>query len=132
MNTKIAITMSVIILGAIGLSLTFLPKELLGVINVTPTIHYQMVLQLLVGMYFAFAMLNWMSRGNIIGGIYNRPIAIANFTHFFMGSTIFIKIILRNPYSHYSLWALAVIYACFGVFFGLALFRHPAMINTDK
>jgi len=31
-------------------------------------------MQIIGSFYFAFAILNWMSKGSIIGGIYNRPI----------------------------------------------------------
>ena len=38
-------------------------------------------------------MLNWMAKGTLIGGIYNKPIAIGNFTHFTIGGLALIKII---------------------------------------
>ena len=38
-----------------------------------------MPLQLLGAALFAFAWLNWIGRGAIYGGIYGRPIVVANF-----------------------------------------------------
>lgn len=121
---------SSIVTGTIGVGLLFLPLELLEVFQITPTVHYQLTLQLLGGMYFAFTMLNWMSKGNMIGGIYNRPIAIANFTHYFIGSTTFIKAATNNMDWHYLIWILIGIYVIFGIFFGIILFRHPVINNA--
>ena len=41
--------------------------------------------------YLAFAMLNWMSRGSTIGGIYGRPLVVANVVHFTMVAILLIK-----------------------------------------
>jgi hypothetical protein len=69
-------------------------------------------------------MLNWMAKGSIIGGIYNRPIAIANFTHFVMGTLVLLKAL--DSALPWWLWALAGFYSIFAVLFAFLLFRHPA------
>ena len=54
-------------------------------------------MQIIGSLYFALAILNWMSKGSFIGGIYNRPIAIANLTHFVIAGLAF------NYFIHYSI-----------------------------
>ena len=81
MNTKSLMTLSAIILALIGISLIFLPKEILDYFELSVSDTLELLMQIIGSLYFAFAMLNWMSKGSIIGGIYNRPIAIANWTH---------------------------------------------------
>ncbi len=82
MNTKSLMTLSAIILALIGISLIFFPKEILDYFELSVSDTLELLMQIIGSFYFAFAMLNWMSRGSIIGGIYNRPIAMANLTHF--------------------------------------------------
>ena len=82
MNTKALMTSSAIILALIGISLIFLPKEILDYLELSVSDTLELLMQIIGSLYFAFAMLNWMSKGSLIGGIYGRPIAIANLTHF--------------------------------------------------
>ncbi|MEC9007310.1 MAG: hypothetical protein VX731_04205, partial [Candidatus Neomarinimicrobiota bacterium] len=79
--------------------------------------------------YFAFAMLNWMSKGSLIGGIYNRPIALANWTHFFIAGLALIKGVLANPSLSYVIWSIAIIYSIFAILFGIVLFKHSVSEN---
>ena len=76
MNTKSLMTLSAIILALIGISLNFFPKEILDYLELSVSDTLELLIQIIGSLYFAFAMLNWMSKGSIIGGIYNRPIAI--------------------------------------------------------
>ena len=76
-------TLSAIILALIGISLIFLPKEILDYFELSVSDTLELLMQIIGSFYYAFAMLNWMSKGSIIGGIYNRPIAIANLTHYY-------------------------------------------------
>jgi hypothetical protein len=55
-------------------------------------------------------MLNWMAKGTIIGGIYNRPIAIANLTHFLIGGLALAKLAFNNHKISIILWVMAGIY----------------------
>ena len=125
MNTKLIMTLSAVFLGIIGIGLTFLPAEIVGLLNILVTNGFLVMLQVLGSLYFAFAMLNWMAKGSIIGGIYNRPIVIANFTHFFMGALALGKSLVSNPELPHTSWLLAVIYAVFAGLYGVFLFRHP-------
>jgi uncharacterized membrane protein len=50
-----------------------------------------LALQLLGAAVFGLAMLNWMTRQTAIGGIYGRPVVIANLVHFNTGFLTLIK-----------------------------------------
>ncbi|MFL3027531.1 MAG: hypothetical protein ACJZ1O_04495 [Candidatus Neomarinimicrobiota bacterium] len=89
----------------------------------------ELLMQIIGSLYFAFAMLNWMSKGSIIGGIYNRPIAIANLTHFVIAGLALIKGILANPSLSYVIWSIAIIYSIFATLFGIVAFKHPVREN---
>lgn len=125
MNTRLVMTLSAIFLAAIGISLTFLPNEIAGLTGVASSKVFQLILQLLGALYFAFAMLNWMAKGSIIGGIYNKPIAIANFTHFVIGALALIKMLINDHSFPYPVWILACVYSIFALLFGV-IYKHPA------
>ena len=69
MNTKSLMTLSAIILALIGISLIFLPGEILDYFELSVSDALLLLMQIIGSFYFAFAMLNWMSRGIINGGI---------------------------------------------------------------
>ena len=130
MNTKLLMTLSAIILALIGISLIFFPKEILNYFGSSVSDTLELFMQIIGSFYYAFAMLNWMSRGSIIGGIYNRPISIANLTHFVIAGLALIKGILSNPSLSYIIWSIAIIYSIFAILFGIVAFNHP--ISKDK
>jgi hypothetical protein len=129
MNTRLVMMLSAIFLAAIGITFTFLPREASNFIGISSENNIQIILQILGALYFSFAMLNWTAKGAIIGGIYNKPIAIANFTHFVIGALTLLKAISNNPILPYFIWVLAGIYAVFAILFGVIFFKHP---ETDK
>ncbi|MEC7871490.1 MAG: hypothetical protein VYA83_01970 [Candidatus Neomarinimicrobiota bacterium] len=129
MNTKSLMTSSAIILALIGISLIFFPKEILDYFELSTSDTLELLMQIIGSFYFAFAMLNWMSKGSLIGGIYNRPIALANWTHFFIAGLALIKGVLANPSLSYVIWSIAIIYSIFAILFGIVLFKHPVSEN---
>jgi len=129
MNTKSLMTSSAIILALIGISLILFPKEILDYFELSTSDTLELLMQIIGSFYFAFAMLNWMSKGSLIGGIYNRPIALANWTHFFIAGLALIKGVLANPSLSYVIWSIAIIYSIFAILFGIVLFKHPVSEN---
>jgi len=129
MNTKPLMTLNAIILALIGISLIFLPKEILDYFELSASDTLELLMQITGSLYFAFAMLNWMSKGSIIGGIYGRPIAIANLTHFVIAGLSLIKGIMANPGLSYVIWSIAIAYSIFAILFGIVAFKHPVSKN---
>ena len=82
MKTKLLMTSSALFCGIIGILLLFLPNEILEYLNVEPTIITILFLKILSALYLGFGILNWTVKGSLIGGIYNRPIALGNLLHF--------------------------------------------------
>ena len=130
MNTKSLMNLSAIILALIGISLLFLPKEILDYLELSVSDTLELLMQIIGSLYFAFAMLNWMSKGSLIGGIYGRPIAMANLTHFVIGGLALIKGILANPSFSYVIWLIAIIYSIFAILFGIVAFKHTVNENN--
>ena len=130
MNTKSLMTLSAMILALIGISLIFLPNEILDYLELSVSETLQLLMQIIGSFYLALAILNWMSKGSLIGGIYGRPIAMANLTHFVIAGFALIKGILVNPSLSYVIWSIAIIYSIFAIFFGIVAFRHP--VNENK
>ena len=80
-------------------------------------------LQMVGALYLGFAMLNWMSRGSSLGGIYGRPIVVANMLHFTVASLALVKTL---PGWHPPVVVAAtIICSLFAAAFGLLLFRTP-------
>lgn len=123
-NTKLVLSASAIVLGAAGIAASFLPHELLAAIGVVPIGALAVIVQLLGAAWFAFAMVNWAARGSLIGGIYNRPVAIGNLTHFVIGALALVKLVMAGE-RHAIVLAAAAIYAIFAVAFAMVFFRTP-------
>lgn len=113
------------LLAAGGLAGSFLPQELLAAVGIAPTGLLPVLVQLLGAALFAFALANWTARGSLFGGIYNRPLAMANLAHFTIGAPALVKAALRTT-SGGVLWPLALAYAVFAAGFALVFFRSPA------
>jgi hypothetical protein len=130
MNTKPLMTISALTMGVAGIGLSFLPNELLDYLgSTTATILDSLILQILGAIYFAFAMVNWTAKANLIGGIYSRPIAIGNLTHFTIGALALIK----GYYSNHDMviLTLSLIYTVFAILFAIVFFKHPVKSKID-
>lgn len=126
LNTKILMITSAVIMGGAGIILSFLPDETAAWMEWGS--DSTIALQLLGALLFGFAMINWMAKGNLIGGIYSRPIAIGNFTHFFIGALALIRSATGG--SHSSILLIATVaYSMLGILFGYVLFTHPLGTN---
>ena len=124
MNSKFIMIICAAILGIIGVILIFLPKESEVYLNMGNS--KTIVFQILGALYFGFAIINWTAKGNLTGGIFNRPIVIGNFTHFFIGSLILIKFTIVHT-SQIVLILIMIAYLALAVTFGYLLFMHPGL-----
>ena len=127
MDTKFLMASSAIFLILIGLFCSFLPNESLRFIGADEIGTLPVLAQVFGAIYFGFGLLNWMAKGNLIGGIYSKPVAIGNFAHFLMSSLALIKYfavrteltLLLIPILIYTIFAF-----CFGkITFGSPLIR---------
>lgn len=125
MNTKFIMTGTSLIIGISGIILTFIPDMVLGSLNIEITQSSILLIQVIGGLYFGYGMLNWMTKESLIGGIYNRPIAVANFTHFLIAGLALIKALISNSNLPLIIWLAGILYMVLGLIFSIILFRHP-------
>lgn len=118
-------TLTAILLAVLGLSLTFAADNIIVCLGIANSVPINLIFQLLGAAYFAFAMLNWMAKGAIIGGIYNKPIAIANLSHFLIGGLALTKAVINNPQLPVIFIILAVVFIIVAGVFGIINSRHP-------
>lgn len=128
LNTKTLMTISAIFLGIGGVLLSFLPQETMHLMGKEDDLSF--VLQMCGALLFGFGMLNWLVKGSLIGGIYNKGIVVANFAHFFIGSSVLIKQYAKNTEMSYLL-ILGIIYSIFAIGFGYLLFNSPKLSNSS-
>ncbi|HYK00464.1 MAG TPA: hypothetical protein VE974_01825 [Thermoanaerobaculia bacterium] len=121
MNTKILLSASALVMGAMGIIGSFAPHEVLRAAGADPTGLLPLLVQLPAALLFAFAMVNWLARGSLIGGIYNRPVAVGNVAHFTIGALALTKATLARE-GHL---VLTLVYVAFAIGFGMVLFRSP-------
>ena len=125
MKTKFLMTSSALFCGIIGILLLFLPNEIAEYLNVEPTIITILFFKILSALYLGFGILNWTVKGSLIGGIYNRPIALGNLLHFVVGSIELVKVISNIQTHREIIIFLTALYIIFGVLFAYVLKNNP-------
>jgi hypothetical protein len=103
-------------LGLVGIAASFAPSELLRAVDSPAVEPLPVLIQLLGGMYLAFALMNWTAKDNIIGGIYSRPLSLGNSVHFLMGSLALAKQ-QSSQGASLPLVALLIVYVIFAICF---------------
>jgi hypothetical protein len=78
-NPKVLLSLAAAIYGVTGMGLLFAPLEFGPFLGLSSLAANEVPLQMASAGLIGFASLNWMGRGAIYGGIYGRPIAVANF-----------------------------------------------------
>ena len=122
-------TASAALLGALGLTASFLSHEMLAFMGATVETQSVLIIQVAGALYLGFAMLNWHTRGFVIGGIYARPLAIGNFMHFAVGAIPLGKVALAT--SSPVLGFIAIAYTVLGMSFAVLLFGRSQAL-PDK
>lgn len=130
MNTKILMTSSALFLATIGILLSFLPNEIVEYLNVEQNIITILFLKIMSALYLGFGILNWMAKGTLIGGIYNRPIAIGNLMHFGVGAIALVKISSNIQIHPEIIISLSAVYVIFALLFAYVFRTNPT--NTEK
>ena len=129
MNTKLLMTSSALIMGIAGITLTFLPQETAAFLgwNNPETV----LIQILGALYFGFAMVNWTTKSNLLGGIYGRPLTIGNFSHYLIAAFALLKSIKSQSGEKWVIIA-AIVYSIFAILFGYVMLTHPKAKTSEK
>ena len=130
MNTKLLMTASAVFMGLIGIALTFMPGKVLTTLGQMPNGTLNLILQITGGLYFGFAMTNWMAKAVLLGGIYARPLSIGNFSHFLIAGFALIKVSLNSNAANTAIYILTAFYVIFAVLFGYVFITHPKSRQT--
>ena len=114
---------SAIFLALLGVATSYFPDKVLGMHGTVPDNATLLLVQMMGALYLGFAILNWMARGVVIGGIYARPLALGNFLHFAMVGMM----LGRAAVTHgvVQLASSAFVFSLFAIWFGVVLFRSP-------
>ena len=125
----ILMTSSAIFLAIIGILFSFLPNEVMEYLNVEPNSISIIFLNILSALFLGFGILNWMAKGTLIGGIYNKPIVIGNLMHFGVGAIALIKVVFNNQTRPEIIISLTAVYLVFAILFAYVFFVNPAKIE---
>jgi len=130
MNTKFLMISSALLMAALGISLQFVPHEILHYLGTSSDGITPLLMQITGALYLGFALMNWMAKTVLIGGIYARPLTIGNFSHFLIGALALLKYALTGQ-TLWIVWLLAVIYSVLAILFGIVFFRHPLKTKNN-
>ena len=125
MHTKILMSLSALFLGILGIGASFMPQEILAHYGARPMGLSVLLIQIVGSLYLGFAVLNWMARGVLMGGIYARPVALGNFLHFGVATLTAWKAVAGGTSRASEIIVGCAVYSVFAVWFGLVLFTHP-------
>jgi hypothetical protein len=132
MNTKIVMTSSALFYAIIGIILSFLPNEIADYLNVGYNIITILFLNIMSALYLGFGVLNWMAKGTLIGGIYNKPIAIGNLMHFGVGAIALVKVVSNIQTHSEIVISLTVVYVIFAILFVYIFRTNPTKTEKKK
>ena len=123
MHTRYLMMSSAIFMALLGLATSFFPIEVLSMHGTAPDNATLLLVQMMGALYLGFAILNWMARGILIGGIYARPVALGNLLHFGMVGMMLSKAAIAH--GAVQLAASALVFSIFAIWFGVVSFRSP-------
>jgi len=132
LNTKILLTVSAVFLGLVGIGLSFFPKEVFMYLTTDSNPILLLLLQILGSLYLGFGIMNWMAKGSIIGGIYNKPIAIGNLMHFGVGAITLLKVVFGMQDHLTVIISLTIVYSILALSFTYVFMNNPSTIGTKK
>ncbi|RZS93227.1 hypothetical protein EV197_1802 [Aquimarina brevivitae] len=133
MNTKILMMATAVYLGLTGLALTFLPQEIAQNLNSNSDQVTRLLLQVLGALYLGFAMLNWMAKNNLIGGIYSKPLVVGNLAHYVISSFALVKVVHQFSGDVFSIMiGITVVYIIFSLCFAYVYIANPTKLTVNK
>ncbi len=124
MPTRYLMIASAAFMAVIGLALTFAPEEILRRFDNDAATFEVTLAQLCGALYCGFALMNWMAKGTLLGGIYGRPIVLGNLVHFTMVALLLLKVPLGSSFDM-ARWTMTASYALLAALFGYLMFKQP-------
>ena len=110
-------------LGIAGFALLFAPDAVLARLIAGYPPSGLWLGQLLGAAWLGLAALNWINRRLILGGVFGRPIVLANAIHYFISAMVLLRAVRRQPEASVEIMAVPAI--TLAVAYGALLFRGP-------
>ncbi len=129
MITKYIMSASAISLGLIGVVLSFFPQEISLELGLGDSMLIILILKILSAFYLGFAILNWISKDSIIGGIYGRPITFGNLLHYGVVTLSLVKIVFSIETNVFILAVLTIYYTLFAFGFAYIFTTTPSQVK---
>ncbi len=129
MNTKHLMSGSAALFAVLGLTILFLPAEIAIPAGLDP--GSAVLIQLLSAGFLAMASLNWHGRSAVYGGIYGRPIILANTMFGVLLCTTLTGFLLDSSVDS-RLWALAALLGLYAFGFGRLIWSPPSMPGASE
>jgi hypothetical protein len=95
--TRLLMSAAALVLGSVGVACLFAPDLVLASIAGVASPGAMLLAQVLGTLSLGFAVLDWMWKGNRLGGIYGRPIVLANALHLVSTALVMFKALSREP-----------------------------------
>jgi len=127
---RLLLTASAIFLAILGLAGLFAPDEIESLLDRSAPPTLALALQLAAGGLLGFAMLNWMSRRNRIGGIYGRPLGVGNLLLFAVGASSLGKAAVAGTAPAATI-PLTALFALLAAAFAWLVFVHDPLSRAE-
>ena len=131
MKSKIVITANAVFLLGLGVGLDFLPQEVAAALGLGNTPAAALLLQVLAAAFLGMGFLNWLSKGNPMGGIYSRPLALQNFLMFGVAGISLDRAALHGAAPR-DVQVAAIVFTLFALASGWLMFFHDPIAETQK
>jgi hypothetical protein len=131
MNTKLLMSLSAIFMAVLGIAASFAPQEIVRHYGFSHAGLSVLPIQVAGALYLGFAILNWMARANLMGGIYSRPVALGNLLHFAVVTIALLKVMTGGLSRSGEIIVGSIVYLTFSVWFGLVVFTHPRQRSSS-
>lgn len=124
-TTRTLLVASTIFNGMMGLATSFLPQEVLELIALPTSPVNVLLVQILSAFYISLAMINYLTKDAVIGGIYNRPILMGNIAYHGIASVALVKYAINQGTFSATFITLTVVYCALSLGFLRLFFIVP-------
>jgi uncharacterized membrane protein YidH (DUF202 family) len=131
MPGRLILTLSASALFISGMAALFAPDEIARLLDSVASSSLPVVIQLIGGSLLGFALLNWMSRRNRIGGVYARPIGLGNLM-FFTTAALTLGKAASKGHLPLALMAAGSMFGLLAASFAWLVFAHDPVSQAVK
>lgn len=125
------ITAAAILFFIVGTVSSFAPEIITNLLKMEQTNTTLLLVQVIGAFNFSMAIQNWLVKSSTIGGIYNRPIVMANLTYFIMSGLAITKQIIALKQNSPIVEIFGVIFLLFTIAF-LFIFFNDSNLKPSK